>query len=133
MSKPRERWWGYVKRVIREYPRDKQALDELRRGRITPNYNGTGGASGPNRSTEMTAMRELPPRRQREMQAVERAIDRTMKRDSGTLRLRMVELVFFAQTHTLSGAAMACHVSYGTAKIWQQNFINAVADELGLR
>ncbi|MBR5094461.1 MAG: hypothetical protein IK095_05150 [Oscillospiraceae bacterium] len=133
MSKPREPWWGYVKNVIRDYPAAKRDLEELRRGRITPNYNATGGGSGPSRTTEAVATRELPPRRQQRMEAVERAIGRTMRRSSGALRLRIVELVFFKGSHTLRGAGMACHVSYATAKIWQQDFIYAVADELGLR
>ena len=133
MSKPREPWWGYVKNVIRDYPLAQQTLAELRRGRITPNYNGIGGGGGPGRSTEQTATRELPPKRQQRMEAVERAIGRTRRRNSGALRLRIIELVYFAQSHTLHGAAMSCHVSYDTARIWHRDFVNAVADELGLR
>ena len=133
MSKPREPWWGFVKNVIRDYPADRRTLDELRRGRTTPNYNGTGGGSGPSRSTEQVATRELPPKRQQRMEAVERAVGRTKRRSSGALRLRIIELVYFSKSHTLHGAAMACQVSYDTAKSWHRDFICAVADELGLR
>lgn len=133
MSKPRELWWGYVKNVIRAYPGYRKELNELRSNRITPNYNATGGGSGPSRSTEGNALRELPPRQQQRLEAVERAIGRTRRRSSGNLRLRIIELVFFSGTHTLAGAAMDCHISYDTAKLWHRDFINTVAEELGLR
>lgn len=133
MSKPRELWWGYVKNVIRAYPALAREAAELHGSRITPNYNATGGGCGPSRTTETNAMRQLPPKQQQRLEAVERAISRTRRRSNGALRLRIVELVFFTGSHTLQGAAMACHVSYDTAKLWHRDFINAVAEELGLR
>ena len=133
MSKPRERWWNYVKNVIRGYPEDKRALDELRKGRTTQNYNANGGGtSGPGRATECVAMRELPPKRQSEMDAVERALSRTKRRRNGALRLKVIELVFFAKSHTLQGAALKCYVSYDTARQWHKEFIYTVAEEMGL-
>lgn len=133
MSKPRELWWGYVKNVIRAYPDYMRELTELRRSRVTPNYNASGGGGGPSRSTEAVATRELSPKKQQRLEAVERAIDRTKRRSNGALRLRIIEKVFFSGTHTLQGAAMSCHVSYDTAKLWHRDFINTVAEELGLR
>ena len=73
MSKPRELWWGYVKNVIRAYPALAREAAELHGSRITPNYNATGGGCGPSRTTETNAMRQLPPKQQQRLEAVERA------------------------------------------------------------
>lgn len=41
-------------------------------------------------------------------------------------------MVFFEQTHTLQGAALALNVSYGTAKNWHNDFIKLTAKKYGL-
>lgn len=59
MSKPRDPWWPYIKNVLRAYPAMKRELDALRQQSVTVRYNPAGGSSGPGRSTEQTALREL--------------------------------------------------------------------------
>lgn len=127
MSKPREPWWGYVKAVVRAYPGYEAELDRLKACTITPNYNATGGGSEAGRKTETIALRELPPKEQKRYEAVQEALKRTSRRSNGQWRLRMVKLVYFRQSHTLPGAAQACHISYATARQWNRDFIMAVA------
>lgn len=67
-----------------------------------------------------------------ERMAVQRAIDQTMKLDNGQDRLRVVDLVFFKQTHTLEGATLMVPCGYETAKRWIQQFIKLVAKNFGL-
>lgn len=67
-----------------------------------------------------------------ERMAVQRAIDQTMKMDNGQDRLRVVDLVFFKQTHTLEGAALMVPCHYETARHWHTDFIKLVAKEYGL-
>lgn len=74
----------------------------------------------------------LPPEDQKEYEAVYSAIKATMKMTSGAERLRLIEIVFFKKTHTLHGAAMACNVSYGTAKNWHNQFIKLTAKKMEL-
>ena len=62
-----------------------------------------------------------------ERMAVQRAIDQTMKMDNGQDRLRVVDLVFFKQTHTLEGAALM-----DTAQKYHAQFIKLVAKNYGL-
>lgn len=100
MSKPRYKWWGYVKAIVRSYPYMRE--------------------------------REMNDAERKECAAVEEAIKQTMDRPSGREQLKLVELVFFKQTHTLEGAAMAIPCSYVTAKRWQQQFIVRVARNRGL-
>lgn len=67
-----------------------------------------------------------------ERMAVQRAIDQTMKLDNGQDRLRVVDLVFFKQTHTLEGAALMVPCSYDTAQKYHAQFIKLVAKNYGL-
>ena len=98
MSKPRKRWWGYVRRVLYEYPR----------------------------------MRPTDDTERREKAAVEAAVEETEALPDGESRLRLVGAVFFAQTHTLQGAAMREHVSYRTARRKQNDFIRLTGKYMGL-
>lgn len=133
MSKPRYKWWGFVKAIIRAYPSHRATLDALREQSTTPAYTAAGHGSNARRATEDTALAELPPIEMREYNAVEKAIQTTLKtcRD-GAERMRLIELVFFKQSHTLQGAAMACNISYGTAKNWHNRFIETTARNFGL-
>lgn len=98
MSKPRARWWGYVRRVLYAYP-TMQPEDE----------------------TE-----------QREHYAVKAALEALRAAPDGEITRRIISAVFFEQTHTLSGAALMAHISYGTAKRKQNAFIRVVGEYMGL-
>lgn len=68
----------------------------------------------------------------REKTAVEASIAETERMRNGAERLAVVDMVFWANTHTLSGAALkvACH--YDTARHWHTEFICCVAKNFGL-
>lgn len=134
MSKPRFGWWGYAKWMCRVYPEHLQTLKELRTQRTVRAYDSVCVHGGGNtRQTEETALRELHGASRREFEAVDNAIKAThsQHRDGGE-RLRLVEMVFFKQSHSLEGAALACHVSYATAKNWQHDFLMQVGECFGL-
>ena len=63
-----------------------------------------------------------------EIDAVEKAIEQTRQRPDSQQRIRLIESVFFKGTHTLAGAAQLIPCDYGTAKRWQQQFIQTVAE-----
>ena len=132
MSKPRDPWWPYIKNVLRAYPGMKRDLDALRQQSVTVRYNPAGGGSGPGRSTEQTALRELEPARMREYEAVTKAIRRTGHMPEGKLRNDLIRLVYFRKRYNLTGAAWACHVSEATAKRYHGDFLRLVAHYLGL-
>lgn len=87
MSKTRDLWWGYVRRIMMEYPNCKPFEND----------------------------------------AVTAAITKTSMMESGVDRLKVIGMVFFEKTHTLSGAALSIPCGYETAKRWQQDFIREVA------
>ena len=68
----------------------------------------------------------------REREAVCRAKEVTCTLADGKDRLRLVEMVFFKQTHTLDGAAQEIPCSLRTARRWHRDFIRQVAKEFGL-
>lgn len=101
MSKPRARWWGYVRRILNDYPNllaNEEHLDDNDR---------------------------------RELQAVAHALGKAECFAGGDMQIRIVRRVFFDKTHTLVGAAMAEHISYATAKRRQNAFILLVGKEMG--
>ncbi len=132
MSSPRYDWWGYVKGMIRRYPDLKREYAALHQQSVTQNYTAMPGGGGASRSAEIVALRELPSTKQREYEAVRSALEMTAKMESGSARLKLVELVFFKKSHTLSGAAMVICYSYGAAKDFHGDFIRMVAKNFGL-
>lgn len=131
MSKPRYKWWSYVKWCIRDYPNKCRELAELRQQSFGAG-DGQPHASEAQRSTENIALRGFSGQKEREYLGVKRAVDGVKKRSDGDEILHLVELVFWKQTHTLQGAADRCHVSYSTAARWHGNFVRAVARHMGL-
>lgn len=130
MSRPREPWWGYVKNMIRRYPQHRARLEELHSTRITPNLSGM-PRGGQSNQVQDAACRELPKNSQREYDAVRRAIVDTATKRTGSLRLQMVDLVFWKRTHTLAGAAMKLNCGERTICRWHAEFIYTVAKKYG--
>lgn len=133
MSKPSKQWWSYVKNIVRDYPYYKAELDRIKACSITPNYNTTGGGSSTSRKTETIALRELPEKEQKKYESVKEALQQTSRKTNGKWRCRMIELVYFRKSHTLQGAALECHISYATARLWHREFIYLVAKRMELK
>lgn len=133
MSKPRYTWWGYVRGIIRKYPELKREYEELHRQAITVSMSGMpGSAGGVSRKTENIAVRELPYTKQREYEAVKRAIETTKTMQNGSQRLRIIELVYWKKSHTVEGAAMRVGYSADRGKQLHGEFIRLVAKNYGL-
>lgn len=127
MSKPRYPWWGYVKNVIRSYPSLQREYDELHEQSITASMSGMPGGNGVSRGTENIALRQLPGPKQKEYEAVKAAVGLTHRMATGEERMKVVELVFWKQSHTLNGAAIRANISYDTAINYHGDFIMLVA------
>lgn len=132
MSKPRYDWWPYVKGMIRRYPELAREYEDLHSQAITQAYTGMPGGGGDCRAMESVAIRELPGTRQREYEAVRRAIAATERYPNGRSRLKVVKLVLWDRSHTLEGAALVVPCSYMTARRYHHEFICLVAEFYGL-
>lgn len=126
MAKSKDNWREETRRIIRSYPELAREEARLRECRITPSYTGTPGSGGSGSKTENAALKELPPRKQRELDAVRRAISTTGRYRNAKDRLKVIDLVYWRQTHTLQGAAQLCHYSWETAQEWNAAFIELV-------
>lgn len=132
MSSPRYDWWGYVKGMIRRYPVLCQEHDELHEQSITVNYDAVGHSSSVSRAVENIAIKELPTTKEREYWAVTKAINTTRKMLNGRYRLKIIELVYWKQSHTLMGAARMVCFSERSARRFHTEFIRLVASYYGL-
>lgn len=132
MSKPRYDWWPYVKGMIRRYPELREEYATLHTQSTTANYSGMPRGGGTGRVIENLAIRELPSTKQREYEAVHRAIETTKHYPNGELRLAVVKMVLWDRQYTLEGAAMRIPCSTVTAWRWHAEFIRLTASYYGL-
>lgn len=132
MSKPRYKWWGYIRGVVRAYPELKREYEELHRQSLAAGIGAMPTGGGVSRGTEDIAVRELPYTKQREYEAVRRAIEATKRMTNGAQRLRIIELVYWKRSHTVEGAAMYVGYSPDRGKQLHGDFIRLVAKNYGL-
>ncbi len=132
MSSPRNIWWSYVQGMMRRFPERAAALGELHRFGMTGRYAVIPGGKGRGRATEAVALRELPPAEQREYDAVRQALEYAAAKPDGQLRLKLVKLVYWDQTHKLYAAAWEVGVSERTARRWNRDILYQVAINFGL-
>jgi len=126
-------WQAAARRVIKQYPRLHEELRDLQRMSVTPKLTGMPGGGGAGRATEDAALRQLPPEEQAAHDAVERALRMTELFRTAAKRRRLVELVYWRQTHTVYGAGVEIGVSEETAKRWNADFLLCVAGYLRAR
>lgn len=132
MSRPRYRWWGYVKNVIRAYPELERRATEQPTGSLTAKYGPTAPSGGEGRPVEGVAVKRLSGRDMAEYEAVRAAIRDTAKLPNGEMRLRIIELVYWKRSHTLTGAGYAVGYAERQTRKFHGEFIRTVAFHLGL-
>lgn len=132
MSKPRYGWWSYAKYMVRKYPELKREYNALHSQRITAAVTGMPSGGGLSDPTAITALRQLPPARQREYDAVRKAIEKTKLMKTGQERLAVIDLVLWKGTHNIDGAALKINISEKTATNYHSDFIRLVGFCYGL-
>ena len=132
ISKPRYKWWSYIKAVIREYPAHRERLQAAQSTSTVASISGMPHSPNVSRQTEQAALKQLPQVEQKEYDAVKKAIEATERYKNGRERLYVIDLVFWKRTHTLEGAALMVPCSYKTARAWHGEFIRMVASCYGL-
>lgn len=132
MSSPRYDWWPYVKGMIRRYPELREEYAALHSQSVTANYSGMPRGGGGGRVIESLTIRELPSTKQREYEAVRRAIETTKRYNNGRSRLAIIRMVLWDKQYTLEGAALQIPCSVRHAKEWHGDFIRLTASYYGL-
>lgn len=127
MSKPRYRWWGFVRRIIRDYPGLTAAVADLHSQSITANTSGMPKGGGACRTVEAIALRRLPEDDQKAYDAVAQAVEITSLRSSGNERVAMIRYLYWGDNpQNIQDAALRFHVSERTAKRWHGDFVRLV-------
>lgn len=125
---------AYVEYQIEHYKEHKRNLAEYRDAIMpssTPNYSGAGGGgSGEARPTEKLGIKlatdEYINEQLRILNAIEKVLASLSKEDR-----RMIDLIYWRRSHTVTGAAMVLHMSGVTAYRHVNAILRAVAAELG--
>lgn len=63
--------------------------------------------------------------------AVKKVLARTKGQYRGEERLKLIELVYIKRRYNVPGGAVQLHISEGTARDWNREFVYAVAKEMG--
>lgn len=132
MSKPRYIWWSYAKAMIRQYPGLKEEYENLHQQNITASITGMPRGGSATRTTETISLRQLPPSKQKEFDAVDQAIKHTKKMPNGKERLKVISLVYWKAALTIEGAAQKIPCSKETAWRYHRDFVRLVGKSYGL-
>lgn len=129
MSKTRYRWWGYVKWMVRDYPKYQKQLLEKQTPHLTQSITGMPSGKGKTSDTVyMLATAALSPIAQKEYEAVRLAL--LQVRNPKVLDL--IKMVYWDQTHTVIGAGYALHYEVAQIKRLHGDFLRSVAKNFGL-
>ena len=134
MSKPRERWWGFARRMIRDYPSLKRAWNDLHAQSVVASMSGMPRGGGTGRTAESIALRQLPEEDQKDYDAVSRAIEETELMIDGRLHIDLITMVYWSKrTLLLKDAAVKLNISEQTAKYWHRDFVRLVGKHRGFK
>lgn len=133
MSRPRYRWWGFAKNMIRDFPTVEEAWNDIHSQSITANMSGMPRGGGSGRTVETVSLRQLPPEDQKLYDAVTLARAYTMLRSNGAHRMKLIRLTYWGEKRLLiKDAALLIPISYDTAKEWHGDFVELVGKCYGL-
>lgn len=134
MSKPKFRWWSFVKAMIRDYPNLKKMWNEIHESSITANYSSMPKGGSVARTVENIALRQMEPDDQKAYDAVSRAIEITRQLPDGKHRMELISLAYWVQRPMpLKSAALLLFISERTAKRWHGSFVRCVAKCYGFQ
>lgn len=134
MSKPRERWWGFARRMIRDYPALKRAWNDLHAQSMVADMSGNqrGGYAG--RNEVSSVLYQLSADDQKDFDAVSRAIEETEKLADGRLHIDLITMVYWSRRNLLlKDAAVKLNISEQTAKFWHRDFVRLVGKYRGFK
>lgn len=126
---------GIVEYQLEHYHDSRRQLKEAERDMLpsnTPNYSFSPAAhSDTNRTTENTAVKIMANRYLVEIEKTVIAIEYITSRLSDEDK-KLIDLVYWKGTHTITGAGMALHMTQRTAYRHIDAVLTALAREMGL-
>ena len=132
MSKPRYAWWGYVKALIRDFPRLEKEHQENFQYNVSHIFTSQPRSKNVSNPVETVVIKYMSSHDGKAFRAVQNAVNYTKLKYDGEERIKLIKMVFWDKTHTLHGASLNLHISYRWAAQWHGEFIRLVAKYLGL-
>lgn len=127
MSRPRYRWWGFARNMIRDFPMVERVWNDIHEQSISANMSGMPRGGGASRTVEAIALRQLSPDDQKLYDAVSLAKENTMLLPNGTERIKLIRLMYWSRKKlTVKAAAVHIPVAEITAKRWHGDFVRLV-------
>lgn len=131
MSNPKYWWYYGVVRVIRSYPVLRELKDARQAQSVTATWTGMPGAHmDANRKTESVALRQLSPREEDDIRAVELAIETISQAVDGGEVMAVVRLYHWRR-YDFATIAYKQHISERTARRMNGRFVHEVAKNMG--
>lgn len=132
MSKPRFDWWSNAVQMVVNYPTRKKEYEDLHSQSLTAGMSGMPSGTSISRTTESVALREMPPMKQKEYDAVTRAIEITKFLPDGEKRLELITRMYW-KGGRLGIRDVIYHIGIGeaTGKRWHARFIRIVGECVG--
>lgn len=132
MSKPKDDWFKNAVWTVRNYPARKQEYEELTSPKVTASISGMPGSGGVSRTVENLALREMAPMKQKEYEAVTKAIEVTKLLPNGDLKVKLISLMYWqGKKLNIQEAIPKISVGEATGKRWHGSFIRLVGDFMG--
>lgn len=122
-------WRQEARSAVRRFPSLWQKEKDLHAGKVTPNYTGMPSAQTASRTTELIALKQLPPYEQKQLEAVRGALEALENQYPATVQIRkdLIKLLYWRRSHTLEGAAYVLHIAEPTARQYDRQFIERVS------
>jgi len=122
-------WRQEARSAIRHYPSLLQKEKEIHAGKVTPNYTGMPSSTSASRTTELIALKQLPPYEQKQLEAVRGALEAIELQYPATVQIRtdLIKMLYWRKSHTLEGAAFKLHIAEPTARQYDRQFIERVS------
>lgn len=132
MSSPRYDWWQSAVWAIRNYPKRESEYEELHRINITAQIGGVPGGHDVSRTTENVALRTMPPMKQIEYEAVQKAVVKTQKLHDADKRIELIRRMYWqGRKKSIYQVIYQVGVSEATGKRWHKRFVKTVGECMG--
>lgn len=129
MSNYKHPWWRSAKQAIMNYPAWKAELKQLHSQTVTAGEGGIPSGVDVSRKTENVALRQLPRAKQREYDAVSRAVEITSLLPDGDRRVDMIRQMYWkGKKRGISDVIYGIGIAEATGKRWHGAFIYLVGE-----
>lgn len=132
MSNARNDWWSNVIRMVANYPARKAEYDELHEQSVGASADGMQHGTGAGRTVETIALQEMAPMKQKEYEAVSRAVRITEMMPTGMERVELIRRMYWkGKKLRIDDVTPGLHISYKTGERWHTSFIRLVGQCVG--